>query len=133
MKMLINRRGFTMLEVIVSIAVIGILTAPLMSSFVMAAKINRDSSREFKSFLEAQKYMEEIKALKSIDASKYTYDVGTGAYEYTVLQSGENYGAIITITPENSILYNIEINIIDEGKVVNSLFGSRILFSNAAK
>ena len=122
MRWLTNRRGFTIVEIIMSIAVIGIIIAPLMGMFVMSSKINQESSKEFKSFLEAQKYMEEIKAMDSID------DSITGAYEGTVIQTEDKLGAQVMIIPKSGILYNIEINIIDEGKVVNSLRGSRIFY-----
>lgn len=128
MRRLINRRGFTLVEIIVSIAILGIAITPLMGMFVMSAKINRESSREFKSFLEAQKYMEEIKAMESIDVSRYSYNSTTGAYEGTVIQTEDRLGAEVRIIPDGSILYNIEINIIDEGKVVNSLWGSKIFY-----
>ncbi len=128
MRWLTNRRGFTIVEIIMSIAVIGIIIAPLMGMFVMSSKINQESSKEFKSFLEAQKYMEEIKAMDSIDVSRYPYNSITGAYEGTVIQTEDKLGAQVMIIPKSGILYNIEINIIDEGKVVNSLRGSRIFY-----
>lgn len=128
MRWLINSRGFIMVEIIVSIAVIGIVIGPLMEMFVMSAKINQESNREFKSLLEAQKYMEEIKAMESIDTSRYSYNSITEAYENIVVQTEDKLGAQIRIIPEGSILYNIEIDIIDEGKVVNSLWGSKIFY-----
>lgn len=128
MRWLINRRGFTLAEIIVSIAILGITIGPLMGMFVLSAKINSESSREFKSFLEAQKYMEEIKAMESIDASRYSYNSITGAYECTVIQTVDKLGAEVRIIPKGSILYNIEVNIIDDGKVVNSLWGSKIFY-----
>jgi len=100
----------------------------LMEMFVMSAKINQESNREFKSLLEAQKYMEEIKAMESIDTSRYSYNSITEAYENIVVQTEDKLGAQIRIIPEGSILYNIEIDIIDEGKVVNSLWGSKIFY-----
>jgi hypothetical protein len=72
--------------------------------------------------------MEEIKAMDSIDVSRYPYNSITGAYEGTVIQTEDKLGAQVMIIPKSGILYNIEINIIDEGKVVNSLRGSRIFY-----
>lgn len=128
MRWLINSHGFTLVEIIVSIAVIGILVAPLSGMFVMSSRVNRESSEEFKSFLEAQKYMEEIKAAESINDLGYPYNSSTRAYDGTIVQTEDSLGAHIRIIPKSDILYYIEIDIIDKGKVVNSLHGSRIFY-----
>ncbi len=118
--------GFTMVEVILSMAVLGIVIAPLMGIFVLSAKINRESSNEYKSFLEAQKYIEEIKAMESIDCTKFSYNPISGMYEGTVIQTEDKFGATVKVIPQGGFLYSIEVNIIDDGKVVNSLVGSKI-------
>lgn len=126
MKKQLNDNGFTMVEVILSITVLGIVIVPLMNMFVLSAKISRESSYEYKSFLEAQKYMEEIKAMELIDCTKYSYNPSSGMYEGTVPQTEDTFGATIKIIPQRGFLYLVEVNVIDEGKVVNSLLGSKI-------
>ena len=128
MRWKINQNGFTIVEIIVGIAVIGTLVGPLGGIFVMSARINRESSMEFKSLLEAQKYMEEIKVMESIDVSEYPYNAAIGAYERTTAQTEDSLGVRVLIIPEGDILYSIEINIIDEDNIVNSLFGSSIFY-----
>lgn len=126
MKRLLNCHGFTMVEAILSITILGIAIVPLMNMFVLSAKISRESSYEYKSFLEAQKYIEEIKAMESIDCTKYSYNPSSGVYEGAVIQTEDTFGATIKIIPQRGFLYLVEVNIIDEGKVVNSLLGSKI-------
>lgn len=126
MKKLLNFCGFTMIEVILSIALLGIAIAPLTGIFALSAKINRESSHEYKSFLEAQRYIEEIKAMESIDYTKYPYNSISGMYEGTAIQTEDKFGAKVKLIPQEGFLYLIEVNIIDDGKVVNSLLGSKI-------
>jgi len=127
-KCLLKACGFTLAEVIISIAVLGMVIAPIMTLFVMSARLNIESSREYKSFLAAQKYMEEIKAMDEIDLSGYIYDSDDGCYKRIVAQSGEDYGAVIIIEPERDFLYSIEVYITCEGEVVNSLIGSKLIY-----
>ena len=63
--------GFTLIEVIVTLAVLGIAVGPLMSMFILSAQINQKSSTELKSLLAAQKYIEEIKAEEILDTEEY--------------------------------------------------------------
>ncbi len=126
MKKLLNCYGFTMIEVILSITILSIVIVPLMNMFVLSAKITQESSYEYKSFLEAQKYIEEIKAMESIDYAKYSYNLLCDMYECTVIQTEDTLGATVKIIPQGDFLYLIEVNIIDEGKVVNSLLGSKV-------
>ena len=74
LKLLRNTEGITLVETIITMAVLGAVIVPLMNLFVMSEKINNESSIEYKSILQAQKYIEEIKALPLIDTSKYIYD-----------------------------------------------------------
>ncbi|WMJ76664.1 MULTISPECIES: type IV pilus modification PilV family protein [unclassified Sedimentibacter] len=127
-KCLLKACGFTLAEVIISIAVLGMVIAPIMTLFVMSARLNIESSREYKSFLAAQKYMEEIKAMDEIELSGYIYDSDDGCYKRIVAQSGEDYGAVIIIEPERDFLYSIEVYITYEGEVVNSLIGSKLIY-----
>lgn len=127
MKKILKIGGFTLTEVILTLTILGIVIIPIMTLFVLSAKINHESSNEYKTFLEAQKYMEEIKSLETIDCTKYIYNTTNGIYEGTVIQTDNKYGAIIKIIPRRSLLYFIEVYIIDDGVVVNSLIGSKII------
>ncbi len=120
--------GFTLTEVIISIAVLGMVIAPIMTLFVMSAKLNIESNREYKSFLAAQKYMEDIKARDEIDLLGYIYDSDDGCYKRTVSQPVEGYEAVIIVEPERDFLYSIEVYITCDGEVVNSLVGSKLIY-----
>jgi len=125
-----SKEGITLVEVIITIAITGVVIVPLMTLFVMCAKINRESDMEYKSMLTAQKYMEEIKAMKSMEDSdheNYIYDPGTGSYERTVIQTEDEYGAEITIMPVRNFLYSIEVLVTDRGEIINHLTGSKIM------
>lgn len=66
----------TLIEIIVTLAVLGIVIAPLMSMFVTSQKINVESRKEYEALQFAQKYMEEIKAMDpTLDISFFSsYD-----------------------------------------------------------
>lgn len=76
MKILFNKKGLTLIEIIVTLAVLGIVIAPLMSMFVTSQKINVESRKEYEALQFAQKYMEEIKAMDpTLDISFFSsYD-----------------------------------------------------------
>lgn len=119
--------GFTLIETIVTLAVLGIAVGPLMSMFILSAQINQKSSVELKSLLAAQKYIEEIKTEEILDTKEYIYNSSNGSYERKVEQTKDEYGAVIRITQENLFLYNIEVFIIDEEEIINSIKGSKII------
>lgn len=123
---MINKNGFTLIEVILTLAILAI-ALPIMSILILSAKINNESDKEYKTFLIAQSYMEEIKIYNSIDTENYIYNIDTGIYERTVIQADDGLGAEIKITPINTFYYLIDISIIDNGQVVNTLRGSMIV------
>ncbi|WP_326908282.1 prepilin-type N-terminal cleavage/methylation domain-containing protein [Sedimentibacter sp. MB31-C6] len=126
---IINDKGLTLVEIIISIAVLGIVICPLMSMFLFAMKINNKSDFEYKTLSQAQYYMEEIKAMEYIDTIKYPYNNIKGIYEREIEQDDETFGVIIKITPDsNGLLYKIEILIMDEGEIVNYLEGTKIIY-----
>ncbi|SHJ82782.1 type IV pilus modification PilV family protein [Tepidibacter formicigenes] len=59
--MIKSNKGLTLVELIVSLAILGIIVAPLSSYFVNSIKINMNSENRMKANLLAQKYMEEEK------------------------------------------------------------------------
>lgn len=118
--------GMTLIELIMTLAVLGILIAPVMSMFVFSARINRAARNEFKTGMIAQSYMEEIKAMEELDAQKYVFNAGTGKYERHVPETKSNYGAEITIEKGEGIVYLIDISIINDGEVVKKFEGSKI-------
>jgi Tfp pilus assembly protein PilV len=127
MKKLLNIKGLTLTETIVSLGVVGVVTVPLLSMLILCQKVLSISENEYESIQTAQYYMEEIKAMDVIDSELYSYNAEEKSYERIVLQNEGKYGAEIRIMQdEDTVLYNIEIDIIDEGKIINSLAGSVI-------
>lgn len=123
-----NNCGMTLVEFVVTIAVLGILIAPVMSMFVFSAKINNTARNEYKASMLAQSYMEEIKAMREIDTQKYSYNSSTGKYECLVPETESRYGADITIEAGEGIVYTIKISIIQGAQVIKILEGSKIFY-----
>lgn len=123
-----NNCGMTLVELVVTMAVLGILIAPVMSMFVFSAKINNTASNEYKASMLAQSYMEEIKAMGEIDTQKYSYNSSTGKYECLVPETESRYGADITIEAGEGIVYTIKISIIQGAQVIKILEGSKIFY-----
>lgn len=74
MKRLLNYSGLTLIEVIVTLAVLGVVVTPLMSMFLTSQKINSQSHNEYKAVQIAQEYMEEIKSMESLNMSLLDLD-----------------------------------------------------------
>ncbi len=101
MKKILNKKGFTIIEVIVTLAVLGIVIGPLMTMFITSQKINNEGSKEYKSIQLAQKYMEEIKGLEEFNYNLEGYAraevSGDYVYTKTIPESVNNYGVNIEI------------------------------------
>lgn len=57
-----NNKGFTLLELLISIAILAIILVPLLNNFVVAAKLNATSKLTHKATTVAQNLIESIKA-----------------------------------------------------------------------
>ncbi|WP_069649465.1 prepilin-type N-terminal cleavage/methylation domain-containing protein [Caloranaerobacter ferrireducens] len=77
--------GLTLIEVLITISILGIIIIPLSSFFITSAKINKESGDKFKATLIAQKFMEDIKLSDSIMEGQTQYNI-------------ENYNVIVNIT-----------------------------------
>lgn len=127
MKRLFSVNGLTIVEIIMSLAILGIIICPLMSMFIFSQKINNESEIEYKSMLQAQKYMEEIQVMESIDIYNYQYKSESGSYERKIRESDNNYCAEIRIKPDsNNILYSVVIVLKNDDHVINTLVGTKI-------
>ncbi|GEM_PF-1066635 len=123
-----NINGFTLIEVMVSLSILAVTIIPLMSMLTLSARINRESSREFKSLMEAQRLVEEFKSLDidEINEMNYKLDKGRGCYEKYINQTESEYGAMVRIIPD-ILLYRIEVFVLDGDEVINYIEGSRIV------
>lgn len=110
MKKILNKKGFTIVEVIVTLAVLGIVIGPLMTMFITSQKINNEGSKEYQSIQLAQKYMEEIKGME-------VFNYSTQGYSRTV-DSGEYIYTKTIHDPSNGYDTDIEIKAVKEDKLV---------------
>lgn len=75
MKKKFNDKGLTLIEIIVTLAVLGIIVSPLMSMFITSQKINNASNNEYQAIQLAQKYMESIKSQNTFNKSGYDEEI----------------------------------------------------------
>lgn len=120
-----NNKGLTLVEVIMTITILGVVIGPLMNFLVLSEKINKEGENEYKSIQSAQYYMEEIKARDGIDTGVYIYNADDMCYE-RIIMSPEGYRAEIRIREGNYGLYYIEVDIFKGEDMLNSLKGSTV-------
>lgn len=100
MKRFFNQKGLTLIEIIVTLAVLGVVITPLMSMFVTSQKVNVESRKEYEALQLAQKYMEEIKAMDTISIGTFingTYEESEGAFTWNEKSDDDNYDLIIKV------------------------------------
>lgn len=117
MRKVFNNKGLTLIEIIVTLAVLGVVVTPLMSMFVTSQKINTESEKEFRAIQLAQKYMEEIKGMEFLDtdiSDGYPYNSAKNAYlrefeedgydvSIQIKKAGTESGTIGGINPADEI------------------------------
>jgi prepilin-type N-terminal cleavage/methylation domain-containing protein len=62
-----NKKGYTLVELIITLAVIGIMVVPIFNTFTQSNRINIISKREVAGAYVAQNVMEELKAMSATD------------------------------------------------------------------
>ena len=115
MRKLFNKNGFTLIEIIVTLAIMSIVIGPLMAMLITSQKINNESEKEYKSLQYAQQYLEEIKAMDAINIKDYPktlttadgYKIDIAVSSSSVAESVEelNYDATMTINAESNIIW----------------------------
>lgn len=78
-----DNKGFTLIEILVAMAVLAILTIPLLSYFSDASKLNALSSKRHKANLTAQAVMEDFKNKKIDVISEEYQNLSGGSGQYT--------------------------------------------------
>jgi len=109
-----------------TMAILGIVICPLMNLLVLSQKINSEGEKEYDVIQTAQYYMEEIRAMDEIDTGVFVYNSGEMSYERMVSDVLDDLSAEIKITPFSYGLHYIEVNILNDGEVINSLRGSMV-------
>jgi len=86
LKKLLNKNGLTLIEIIITLAVMGVVIVPLMSMFITSQKINNESSKEYDRLQVAQKFFEEIKSNnkkdKLVDDLGYIHNATIDEFNY---------------------------------------------------
>lgn len=112
------------MEVILTLALLGVLVGPLMNLLVVSQRISSQSEKEYNYIQTAQYYMEEIKAMNEIDRSVFDYNSGEMCYERFVTSGIDDLSVEIRIRPADYGLHYIEVDILRDGEIVSSLMGS---------
>lgn len=130
-KMKNDNKGFTLLELIVTVVILALVTAPFLSSFISASKTNVKSKRIQESNELSQLIIEQFKASSverliteykltgssiTIDSSDVNYQKSSMKYTGTVGSStvplpvgfSSGYTADITLTPTKSVVNSDE-------------------------
>lgn len=127
MNKLFNNRGLTLVEVIITLAILGAVICPLMNLLVLSQKINSIGENEYSVIQTAQYYMEETRAAGEIDTGVFFYNSDEMCYERIIQNVLDNCNARIRIIPGSYGLRYIEVDILMNEEVINSLMGSIII------
>lgn len=102
----LKNKGFSLIEVLVAIAILAVLSLPILSAFMSAAKLNLKARQEENANAVAQKVMEDMKA-KNIEnvlneqIGKYVTYTGESGFNEYVLNLG-NYDSTGNVYNDDS-------------------------------
>ncbi|WP_162632648.1 type IV pilus modification PilV family protein [Paraliobacillus zengyii] len=102
-----NQNGMTLVEIIVSIAILSIIIVTFLTFFIQSTKVNNVSKDITDSSYVAQSEMEEIYHLS--DTMSYVDTITYLSNTYHVNSSDSNYEYILTKQMEDTNIYNISI------------------------
>lgn len=109
-----NNKGLTLIEIIVTIAVLGVVVSPLMSMFITSQKINNEGDKEFKKLQVAQRFLEDVKSLYVLsDIEKLEYNDYNGTKKY--ISNGEGYKLEYSSYEDLNKEYDVKVDILKEG------------------
>lgn len=102
---MLSNKGNSLIEVVVSIAILGIILLPILNSFIVAARSNVESKRVQMENMIVQDIMEEMKG-KDIESiiSKYN-EADDDCYEITKQEVGEGYQLYLSNSYTNKDCY----------------------------
>jgi prepilin-type N-terminal cleavage/methylation domain-containing protein len=103
-------KGFTLVEVIIAVVILGIVFSPLLQNFIQSARLNKKAREELNATTMAQNIMEGMNAYSAEDIIK-SLDSNTNGEVLTILPSGTACGGHGEITPSTSATYGAPIAI----------------------
>ncbi len=71
-----NNKGFTLIELVITIGIVAIIMIPIFTLFLNSIKTNAMGEDKIQATMAAQKYMEEVKSYSNIDEIQNKYSEG---------------------------------------------------------
>ncbi|WZL71460.1 type II secretion system protein [Clostridiaceae bacterium 35-E11] len=116
-KLLKNEKGLTLIELIVTIAILGTITLPITTVFLNGAKTNQKAREQLTATMLAQKYMEDIKLNNILEEGIDEESEGAYAiiikkdvvenYQFPVVdEESVEYVMIVEMDKENHVIMN---------------------------
>ncbi|WP_099190675.1 PilW family protein [Tepidibacter mesophilus] len=94
--MIKSNKGLTLVELIVSLAILGIIIVPLSTFFVNTIKINKDSEDRLKANQLAEKYIEKTKFSDSIVHENNKLTINTSDNGFTIDTTAQHNDSVVT-------------------------------------
>ncbi|NLK89941.1 MAG: hypothetical protein GX276_07380 [Clostridiaceae bacterium] len=127
MKRFINNQGLTLVEIIITLGLLGALIGPLMNLVVVSQIMNSAGENETRLFQVAQYYMEETRSMDEIDMELFLYNSEKNNYERYISDALDDYSIEIRLIPARYGMHYIEVDVIKDYETVYALKGSIIL------
>lgn len=102
----VNKKGFTLVEVIIAMAIITIVAATFYKVYFIAIKSTNAGKQRIQALTMAQSYLEEVKARKDVnaviipDVSGYKFEVYTRTDELD--ENNELLNIVVKVTPKDT-------------------------------
>jgi len=135
MKYIKNKKGFTLVEIIIAIASLAIICGFILQIFILATKVNERAIDKQNAINESSNIIEVFNSLDNINDiydNNYFIDYTIDRKDEKIKMSGDNseynLHSVINITNKNGI-YQLEISIYKNNKLVldNSIKAAVIL------
>lgn len=115
-KLVRDNKGVTLVEILVAIAIMGIATVPLFTTFINGAEINQDANRVHNASILAQSIMEDFKAkdLSTIQTEYADFFV-TADSKYVFTKDSDVTSSFTNMyTASNGRVYEVEVTLDEE-------------------
>ena len=89
MKKACKNRGFSLIEIIVAIAILAIIVLPLLNAFVTSSKLNEKSRKQFQATEAAKNIMEKLKGYNIVEIAKGLASPTTTGFNLGSIDIGE--------------------------------------------